>query len=454
MEAIQTVISAIQNDNTELLKQTLQRLPLYLLDVQRSDTLLIRLLTIAANYQRKDAIKIIIDAFESAQPSDQYRLPIHIHLFELLALSDESLAFIINTLRTLTFADVVDELVKYDSGPMTLQAIRRADDLFGAQDRYIYETLMKMSQEYQNDVVTQYLAAKVAETAPFAPIPGWVRNFVETMPEEKDITLVDKELPQLPLPNDEELVDLLTSGLSEQGISFDIEEAKATLRAQLAISSREEKINIAAPVLIGQSQQILGDDEDLFRIMGPVNAYYDIDLTMNHKCSRYGGCRMLYCTCFANYDYDDDFDMVDSNEIDWFTGSCEECLLKIRRRPHAFRIPRVNGAWRGCYCSIECARKSITDPGLFMIINAMMTRIEGQLNRIGIQDRYDSTSDQRERADPQDDWRRIPQSAEVNLSTLLPNHDPEKNQGVSTTTDNVSMIADTNLSGVEKLFVQ
>lgn len=499
MEAIQTAINAIQNDQTDILRKTLQTFPLYRLEVQRSDALLVRLLMIAFKYQRKEAVNVIVSAFEDAQPNDQYRLPIAIHLFELMAIDEEALGFFVRSLENITFADVVDELVRYDSGDMTLQAIRRADDLFGEQTHHVYKTLLEMAQEFENDIVAGYLLTRVAETSAYAPVPSWVKNFVEGSPQEEaeipyesEITLNDPNPTPQPLPSNETLVELLTEGLIEQGISFEnIDEAKDTLRTQLAISSNEEKAALAAPVLSAQDKEALVDDQDLFRILGPVNAYYDIDLTMNHKCSRYGGCRMLTCTCFANYDYDDDFEDVDTDEIDWFTGSCEQCHLKIARRPHAFRLPRVNGAWRGCYCSTKCAREALTDRGQAMIIGAMITRIEGQLNRLGIQDRYDgtrppvSTEDQGARAGdreannleddefveeatevtqilpgevgivngPVEDWRRIAPQPTVNLDTLLPNYDGV-DVAVSTTADNLAMEGDTNLSGAEKLFVQ
>lgn len=49
----------------------------------------------------------------------------------------------------------------------------------------------------------------------------------------------------------------------------------------------------------------------------------------------------------------------DAMATDWFTGRCSWDYLKIGNRKRAFRIPRPEGGFEGCFCSVECAREVV-----------------------------------------------------------------------------------------------
>ncbi|GAH66577.1 unnamed protein product, partial [marine sediment metagenome] len=85
-------------------------------------------------------------------------------------------------------------------------------------------------------------------------------------------------------------------------------------------------------------------EKELFQIYGPANPLIDQDLTLPGPSNKYGGCRMFLCDVF---DYNEEFDILE----DWFTGACEECHLRIRKRWDSIRRPRPLGGWQGVYCS-------------------------------------------------------------------------------------------------------
>ena len=130
-----------------------------------------------------------------------------------------------------------------------------------------------------------------------------------------------------------------------------------------------------------QSQQMLAKDQVLFRIFGPANPLVDQDLTLPGRSNKYGGCRMFLCDVF---DYDDEFDYM----MDWFTGVCQQCHLRIRHRWYAVRMPGSHGGWTGCYCNWKCVREDVyegDEPDL--LTDELVSIFEANINNIGIQDR-------------------------------------------------------------------
>lgn len=101
-------------------------------------------------------------------------------------------------------------------------------------------------------------------------------------------------------------------------------------------------------ILQTQKRLKLEDSIELFRMLGPVNRAVNVNLTSDHKCSIYGGCRMLLCDCY---------------DKDWFKGFCEVCLRKIRYPNWALRMPIFTGSWKGCFCSPGCLEYKINRYG-------------------------------------------------------------------------------------------
>jgi len=152
----------------------------------------------------------------------------------------------------------------------------------------------------------------------------------------------------------------------------------------LATSSDSERYQLLLPILTSQVRLSLDTDNDIFRILGPVNAILDSDLEEDHQCCYYGGCRMFTCVCFERYDVDSDT-ILPNNPRMWFREACDYCHNKIRHWCHAFRNPLDHGGFLGCYCSIECLELDLGE--IPILKGIILTKLKNQLTEIGIIDR-------------------------------------------------------------------
>lgn len=119
------------------------------------------------------------------------------------------------------------------------------------------------------------------------------------------------------------------------------------------------------------------DDSSIFRKYGPVNSCYQGKLIAeDHECVKYGGCRMLLCKEYGDFD----LTAEETYLSDWFTGKCDQCEKKIKFRNYCVRLPLYNGGWKGCYCSFPCMQKEITNSDVGNIVG----KIRIQLLAIGI----------------------------------------------------------------------
>lgn len=117
--------------------------------------------------------------------------------------------------------------------------------------------------------------------------------------------------------------------------------------------------------LLNTDKQKLADirnNRDIFRVFGPVNPYPDVDYSdLRNSAGEYdinviyGGARM-FTDLSLEYDYDNDLP-VDT----WFGGNCWYCRRRIRYMHWAVREPRLDGGWRGCFCTWKCVRLYIED---------------------------------------------------------------------------------------------
>lgn len=89
------------------------------------------------------------------------------------------------------------------------------------------------------------------------------------------------------------------------------------------------------------------NNKSLLRKYGPLNP--------NIPCNGYkklcvfspnGICAMMTCRCY---------EVIDEDNLDWFTGICACCGEEIESRNKAFRIPLATGGFKYCLCSDICA---------------------------------------------------------------------------------------------------
>lgn len=131
----------------------------------------------------------------------------------------------------------------------------------------------------------------------------------------------------------------------------------------------------------------------IFRIRGPTHARNLIDLSINSRCTNYGGCNMFHCNEYDHSYDDDDYDVSEENSdgTEWFTGECMVCSKIIPKPIYAVRIPMPNGGWLGCFCTwghaadyyatFENAKEQLS------IVIGFSKMFEKQLEEHGIQDR-------------------------------------------------------------------
>ena len=238
-------------------------------------------------------------------------------------------------------------------------------------------------EEYENIELRNFL---LAQTNNYSKLPDWL---IEV--EEENI--IDyNELPNYPkdIPNVEDAIKMILDDFEKLNIDFteineedDFDENKIVqnLTAQYAISTSQERIAMLSNVV----NIPFFDDSDMFKQFGPVNSSCSCSLIIddNHECIKYGGCRMLLCNEYPEFDiYGEKIDLVAKNIIttDWFRNKCDLCNKKIRSKNHALRLPLQYGGWQGCYCSFECLSQNINN-----VITALIVgRMKSQLYTIGI----------------------------------------------------------------------
>lgn len=412
---IKLVLDSISNNNIEELTSLIQRMPLEKLDQSHSDNLLQILLSQATLLNRGEAAKVIMNRFIETNANEE-NLPLFTYMFTNLSFSDDILKFLAPLYPEITFSEHMTNIIAFDEDPIIPRACNRLILIYGEQSNYTYKLLYDVAEENENNQMMDYLSFKIQETADYAPVPEWIKNFVvwleptpegtieeppgkivaiardreappssETIPYDDEIILPEPEPVSFDLPSTEEAVNLLTDGLEFLGISTeDIEEAKQVLRTQLTIATAEEKYLILRPIMENQARKDLSSDALLFRILGPANPPLDADLTTDDPKLKYGGCRMFTCNHIDQVDPEDD--TIDE-DADWFTGNCDYCNLKIANYCHAIRRPLSHGHFTGCYCSFDCLKNDFNETAPNIAETAMIDRIQGQLNEYGIQNR-------------------------------------------------------------------
>lgn len=379
---------SIQQGDTQRLGVLLKRLPLTKISSDEADTLIVQLLSLTYKSTQGESAKLILTTWDAVHADDEnWTLPAMTRLFLIVNFSDDMLTWIIGLFEDVTFMEIAQELIQYDADDTTRVALGRAVDLYNIPERddahILFTQLHKEAVATESIPAIELLASYMEDTAPFAEIPEWVHNYLPELPEEDELVVPQQPKPTFQLPDIETMVTQLTEGLEDYGLAAsDIEEQKRVIQGQLATTTNEEKRILLEPILEAKNRENLADDVPIYRILGPANAMADINLADEGECCRYGGCRMFTCVHFEG---DPDIPDEDQEDIDWFTGVCEECHLKIRVRVHAVRMPLIHGGWKGCYCSWKCVRQSLTQPDI--AINAIIDRLERQLIRIGIQDR-------------------------------------------------------------------
>lgn len=227
------------------------------------------------------------------------------------------------------------------------------------------KSLLHVALDADRSDAIGYLIHKESQMSPYTIQPSWVTVY----PSEVDIPIT--------------IVDPLTwSKQVPAASSLVVEEFQNVVNDTLQTDTGEEidERILKNVVEVAIKSSSMHHDSNADRIFGPTNCI--ADRQCNSSIS--GGCRMLSCRC--RRDADDEDNVGDDDPCQWFTGTCDACIFRIRDLSHAIRFPVVGGGWIGCFCSIECMRAELPrdeDPMMEMRITCMINTIEA----CGIYDR-------------------------------------------------------------------
>ncbi len=383
---IHLTVNYIKNDDLIRLDKALRVMPLEKLK-DKHQQLLFTFLALSANYDREKAAKMILERWKVIYP-EQDKISIIPRLFLMRNINISTLSWIIKIHPNHTFVDIMDDLSQWDNSPSIVTATARADEIFGQQPLTTYKLIRDHAASLDNYKVEEYMKEKIKEVSPYAPKPQYIKNYSQNdLKSEEELYKIaaEESIKDIIVKDmsDEKAVELLTEGMKDYGISVsEMDQAKIFLLDKIKTMSLVERNELLKPVIQNKEELELDSDELLFQTFGPAHPLVDQDLTDDNISSKYGGCRMFLCDLF---DYDYDFDYV----ADWFTGSCDQCLSRIKHRWYALRRPRNLGGWEGCYCNFNCIRDSLLTDGLepALLQRDLINKFEKRIQKIGIQDR-------------------------------------------------------------------
>ena len=400
-DVIQVCIDSIRNDDVEELSLYLKLVPLENLSNEDTNLLLLKFLEAATSFNCVNTGRRVFEEWLRVYPPfSEERFPLLSTLFtsNLFLASTEILSFCVNSIFTdYTYIELMDDLIRYDASPTIPRACEVAIEIFGEQSPQTYVDLLDMARSTDNPAIANFLEEKVKENAEYADIPSWMTVGGEgEKSDDKELlvyalnlssAIADEADENILLPSIDDMVSLLTNGLSEIGITIeDIAMSKKVLETKLRTATYNEKVELLRPVLnLQKSEKILNNDK-IAKILGPFHPFVGSELSDLEK----GRFNMFTCITF---DYDADSNIV----TPWFTGSCFQCLRKIRYYWYAVRLPVTTGGWTDCYCSWKCVRERISSPsftsnstggalGSLLLVN----KFEEEITRVGIQDRAPS----------------------------------------------------------------
>lgn len=332
---------SVMNGKAEDFERVMTLLPIEKADVKVGDNLLRYFLEIAMKNGRKDMIKPIFKVWERVYPKFQ-KPKLLIVMFTMRIFSDKLISFVLKEYNDVFYREVVTYLIGYEMSDDTVYGCRRAERIFGKQTNKEYKYLHKIAR-INNNYVSEYLIEKIKETSEYADEP---RHMVSSYLRVYDI-IPKENIPEVELPKTtEEAFNLIMSGTENIGMSeIELDDERKNFYELWPKLPRTEKMRLAKEPLIQKYRLSLSNNEEMCRIMGPSNPIYG----SNGEDLKYGGERMLIG---RERDYVEQGDYY----VDWFTGSCDECYLKIRKRWHAVRRPMAMGGWFGCYCSWKCCK--------------------------------------------------------------------------------------------------
>ena len=395
--AIRLAITTIGNGNYEQLEELLEMMDLSQVDINNSDTLLAILLTHCWQYDQPEAARVVLEQWRRVYPQLE-EIPFYAKLINLPYLNERALQFVMSKVYPeISLYKVVTELMPDHATQISL-ALGRGTETFGQLSYEEATNLRQIADDALNAPIANFLYWTISQLAPYQNIPPWMRNFTQqkngSLTEPWEAVTIDTDLKRLgtfeelyrePVVRKMPNMDLVgwmqlierNSVLNEADIDLETTEDILEAGGQEAMSVRQRWWDIA-------QSRVRQGNLTLFRFYGPANPY------PNEFDPVWGGSRMFLDVRHNNDGQDQD----DTRVTDWYDGFCHQCLLRIRRRWHAVRMPLPGGGWAGCFCSWNCVRLASRTPldyeaplEMDSLTEALIAQFEQQINAIGIQDR-------------------------------------------------------------------
>lgn len=397
---IKLIFDKIAEGDIDAVTSNLVRLPLDVISKDQADTLLTWFLNQAAKHTNVMMVRTIISRFDVARILRD-PLPAITNMFLNPTLNRETITFVLASFPEKTPVDLFVDLVNMGDDAAALKVASILVTYFPNMSDEDWNLLVRLTdnveeEEYENQMLRAFFQSKVGETVSFCPVPEWIVPVSPILPTPVSPILPTPDSPILPpapeLPSVKEAVDLIIEDLGRKGIKFSVTkgvDARDELISQYASARMNEKIEMLTEVRKLEPF----DDTVIFQEYGPLNNIYTaslLPLDPEHICSKHGGCRMLLCTEFESMDVNgDEFDLMAETEpvTDWFRGSCDKCLKRIKEKHYAVRQPLPHGGWKGCYCSFVCLSELIDLTHLTPREEEAVGRIYNQLLEVGIRER-------------------------------------------------------------------
>jgi hypothetical protein len=385
---IQWIEGYISRHDIDKVKQLVKLLPLAKIDDKTFDSLFVRFARFAYEHNSIEIGQFLITYWDEINDNDD--LPYESYIFYLHDLDDPILTWLMKERsEECNSSSHLYNFINYDPSDETIRASIRVINIYGITTltEQSLRQLAEHAESIENGLMQEFLINKISEVSKPLEKPEWVKNYINSDPLPTDdelLELGDESISKIrekstKILSTDDATELLTSGLTRTGITTDeMELTTEFIRSFYSGLTNSQKSDLLSSSQITKDTYFMSEDNKLFRYFGPTNILVGRDLSLDEECSKYGGDRMMLCTCFVEPDPDEDLD-----ELDWFVGRCIECGNKIAYKWYALRLPLIHGGWTGCFCSFECLYKQSSNPLQDSIINIMKANIE----TIGIQDR-------------------------------------------------------------------
>jgi hypothetical protein len=173
------------------------------------------------------------------------------------------------------------------------------------------------------------------------------------------------------------------NSLNSEKILFQLKEAiEKNVKTEGLSEEQLKEMERMTSLSVSLKENLLNEHEQFppERYYGPSNEIFEQEC-----CGLKGPCRMFYCVCRNESDYDDTSYTNEISPQNWFIGSCEECGIGIEKYRYAVRFPVKNGGWIGCFCGFECMKKSNIRP-IDREAEICIKEIKESIQKIGIVD--------------------------------------------------------------------